>query len=97
MRWAKIFSAVNVSVGAGAETDEIDVSRAQFKRVYVRSNVANTFRLLVNTGDGFKEIDNTSVPAGGHDFFILWAVPVDKIKVKVDNAATVTIEVEVMT
>jgi len=97
MRWAKIFSLLDASVAAGYETSEIDVSKAQFKRVFVMSNVANTFRLLVNTGKGYKEIENLSVPAGGHDFFILWALPCDKIKIKVDNAATVSIEVEVMT
>lgn len=96
-RFYKTFSLLNTSVDAGYTTAEIDISKSEFIGIYVESNVANTFTIQVNTGNGYKDYDSLSVSAGLASFFNIWSLPFSPIKIKVANAATVSIEVYLKT
>ncbi|MEO0291459.1 MAG: hypothetical protein ABIM54_00825 [candidate division WOR-3 bacterium] len=93
MRFAKLYSLLDTSVSAGFTTPEIDVSKVRFIQITVKSNVANTFYLQFPLGTTYYNADSISVSAGGIDNFYLWAIAVEKIKVRVSNAATISIEV----
>lgn len=97
MRFAKIYSLLNTSVSAGFTTPEIDVHQVEKITIYVESSVANTFTLQVLTGNGYKDYDSLSVSNNTPDFFEVWSNAWEKIKIKVANAATVSIEVAVKT
>lgn len=97
MRFAKLYSLLSTSVGAGFLSPEIDISKVEFIGIYVKSNVNNTFVLQVKTGDGYLDYDSLQVSAGVPNFWNIWSLPFDKIRIKVTSAATVSIEVTVKT